>query len=230
MKPTDVTKGKAAQAKFSLDDMQGKWQEARREDLGKEAIPFTDTLLLQINGTQSVHSQGNTMTMRGPAAIDGAYLSLPTGDYEIKKLSAKELVLFDGETTTTLSKVSHFYKESLGKDSVKTETLATDNIQAESIIGDWNIYRRSAEAGSIPADHKMLKRMIITETADKKLTGRIEYGQENNGYNEEATFTIQGNTLLVVTDKTNLKLLNYKAQNGEFIFADEAGMIYYSKK
>lgn len=170
------------------------------------------------------------MTLRGQITMNDGYLQLPTGDFDVKNVQDNEFTISDGEVYNTLKRVHRFYRESLGKDSMKRHAAFEPTALATAdITGDWPVYRSRSESGPISGMVKIIRRLTITEAADKTLSGTIEFMEGNNSFKEQATFVLSGSELKATTPNGIWTILTLNASNGEFVFTDDTKMGYFSK-
>ena len=225
-----------AKALYSIEPMTGKWQEISRMS-GNETQDFTDTLLLDIkNGKGTVKDATSmSMAMTGAAMIDAPdILDIGGYGYKIKDLSESTLVLQDDDYVHRLKKVSSFYLENVGKDSItQANYFVPVNADMELLKGKWNVYRRQAAPGFITENTVLVKSFSILSGAGN--TGSGEIVTFNSGTNISENFpcviTLVGDGQLKVTSMKGDMIFNiYKADGKELVFGDEKGVMSYANK
>jgi hypothetical protein len=134
MESTKKTVIAAPPAKYTIDQLAGKWQEVKRMNTKSEMVDFTDSMSMTINGSKSeVRAGGMGMIMRGEAFIDApAVLHIAGDTYSIRTADKDVIVLKDDRYLRQFSRVSQFYFESAGKSTVKSldeNTVVKANIK-----------------------------------------------------------------------------------------------------
>jgi hypothetical protein len=225
----------APPAKYTIDQMAGKWQEVKRMNTKSEIVDFTDSLSMTINGGKSeVRAGGMGMIMRGEAAIDApATLNIAGDSYGIRTVDKDVIVLKDDQYLRQLNRVSQFYFENTGKVAVKSldeATAVTANIK--DLSGKWEVYRRTAKPGAITDSTVLFKSITLTEiTDDNTAKGEmVIYNGSNISQLLPCTVRILGTELSIISDKGPMIFNIYKAEGGDFVFGKTDGVTSYANK
>jgi hypothetical protein len=235
MESTKKTVIAAPPAKYTIDQLAGKWQEVKRMNTKSEMVDFTDSMSMTINGSKSeVRAGGMGMIMRGEAFIDApAVLHIAGDTYSIRTADKDVIVLKDDRYLRQFSRVSQFYFESAGKSTVKSldeNTIVKANIK--DLSGRWEIYRRTAKPGAITDSTVLFKSITVTEqTNDSTAKGEmVIYNGSNISQKLPCTVSLLGTELLIISEKGPMIFNVYKASGSEFVFGKEDGVTSYGKK
>lgn len=223
----------AVRGNFTLEQIQGKWQEHGRIATGSTAqLSYKDTLMINIVKTSAEVREGMSMNMKGEASInDGDNLNVAGDTYTIKSVANNQMILDDGEYLKTMQRVSTFYLELVGKDSVKKAAYNNGkNINLADLKGKWIVYRRQAKPGKITNDTELVKSISIDQVDDStKGKGEIVVYKNDLSEKLDCVFTIVGNTINVVSNNRKWTFTTYKAENNEFVFGQTDDLLYYAK-
>lgn len=222
-------------AKYTIDQMAGKWQEVKRMNTKSEIVDFTDSLSMTINGAKSeVRAGGMGMIMRGEAVVLApATLQIAGDSYGIRTVDKDVIVLKDDKYLRQLNRVSQFYFETTGKSPVKSldeNTAVTANIR--DLAGKWEIYRRTAKPGAITDSTVLFKSITLTEITDENTAKgeMVVYNGSNISESLPCTVRILGTELSIISDKGPMIFNIYKAEGGDFVFGKADGVTSYANK
>ncbi|MCP9752956.1 hypothetical protein [Ferruginibacter sp. HRS2-29] len=219
---------------FSLSQVQGKWQEAARRNLGSsEKLSYTDTLMIHISNDKAEVREGMSMNMKGDAAVEeGDNLSVAADVYIIRKIENDQMLLDDGEYLRTMQKVQTYYLETVGKDSIKhagyklPQTVLTDNL-----YGKWIVYRREAKPGAINSQTELVKSITILKgNAGSASKGEIVIYSKDLSEKLDCFVTLKDDNMEVVTKNKSWNFKTYLADNNEFVFGQAEEVMNYSKR
>lgn len=231
-----VTQATTVAPGFELEQLTGKWQEWKRITIvDKQAIAFTDTLMLNFNKRDKVEIRdGVSMALVGEAAIEKPNRLFLGGDsYSIISINNNQLVINDGEYVKHLKKKKAFYYESLGNIQVHSEDFTVAVKPDLSVVeGKWDIYRRQAAPGFINEQTDLLIKNISIQSPDEKGMANGEISLYTKSGTEKLPCTIQfgETTMHIDASDTHLDFNIYKTVTDEFIFGRKGGLMYYAKK
>jgi hypothetical protein len=235
--PVNTTTSKKGQVyNFTLEQLKGRWQEIKRTDPDKAALPVTDTIYLHFTDPDKVETRDGTKTiMRGVAFIDdpGNILVAAADVYTIGAVSPSELLLLDDDGTVhTLVKKEIFWRETLGKNPITDPVLDTPlDPDLSSLEGtSWTVYRRRAKPGAT-SNESVLIRYIksIKNNADKTATAELTFYSKDKTEVMPCTITIVKNQVEIKAGDHSWLMFVYKAEKDEFIFGDHKTLIYFAK-
>ena len=233
--PTTSTTNAGANSLYTINQLNGKWQEVRRISGNNSSAAFTDTMLILVNNGRGFikSDESMVMTMQGTASIEGSNTLAIAGDtYSIKKLSDRGLMLADDNETHILRRVPYFTYENAGKDSIVLPRYEVkENINLKNVSGKWQVYRRQAKPGFITENTMLIKYLTISNyNDDGTATGEIvTYNGDNIMQTSPATVSFSGGKLHISTDKGAWHYDVYRADDHEFIFGDSGGVMNYAK-
>jgi hypothetical protein len=235
--PVNTTTSKKGQVyNFTSEQLKGRWQEIKRTDPDKAALPVTDTIYLHFTDPDKVETRDGTKTiMRGVAFIDdpGNILVAAADVYTIGAVSPSELLLLDDDGTVhTLVKKEIFWRETLGKNPITDPVLDTPlDPDLSSLEGtSWTVYRRRAKPGAT-SNESVLIRYIksIKNNADKTATAELTFYSKDKTEVMPCTITIVKNQVEIKAGDHSWLMFVYKAEKDEFIFGDHKTLIYFAK-
>lgn len=225
----------APPAKYTIEQLAGKWQEVKRISKKYEFVDFTDSLSMTINGAESeIRAGGMGMIMRGEAYIEAPFMLNIAGDwFTIRNVEKDKIMLHDDKYVRKLNRVSQFYFETTGKVPVKSldeNTPVTANIK--DLTGKWEVYRRTAKPGVITDSTVLFKSVTITEIVDDNMAKgeMVVYNGSNISQSLPCTIRVLGTELSIISDKGPMIFNVYKADSGAFVFGKEDGVVSYAKK
>ena len=222
-------------AKYSLGQLDGKWQEVKRISIkSKEPIDFSDSLLMNFydGKVELKDATSMRMSMTGSAQIDAPNLLAVAGDiYSIRSLDKTKLVIDDGEFTRELQKKDQFYYETVGKIKIEKDSLSMPvAIDIKNVKGKWIVYSRQAAPGATSQQTALIKSLDITSISEDG----IAFGQAVF-YTSDITKVLpcqlitKGYEIKIVTDAYIWNFYTYKADGTEFVFGEKGKLVYYSK-
>ncbi|QNA43238.1 hypothetical protein [Lacibacter sediminis] len=221
---------------FTLAQLQGRWQETKRTDADKSALPIGDTIYLHFTEADKVETRDGTKTiMRGVAFIDepGNILVAAADVYTIGAISETELLLLDDDGTVhTLTKKDIFWRETLGKNAVTDPVLDTplDPNLADLAGINWTVYRRRAKPGAV-SNESVLIRYIksIKDNGDKTATAELTFYSKDKTEVMPCTITVVNNQIEVKSGGHSWLMYVYKVEKDEWIFGDHKTLLYFAK-
>lgn len=228
-------KDKKQQALYSLEQLQGKWQEAKRmETGGKTGLAFTDSLQLVFNGKKVEVKDATSMKMglKGEAQIESPNTLLVAADvFSILHLDKEKLILDDGEFVHELIKKEQFYSETVGKIIIEREIIIEPvDVDLKLLTGKWLVYRRQAEAGIRNEEQALIKSLDIKEIlSDSKASGDIVFFTNDITITMPCTFIFSAGNMTIDTEKYTWTFYTYKADGNEFVFGEQGKFLYYTK-
>ena len=234
MPPVTVIKPKP-RSFYTLEQLCGKWQEIKRTPVySKDAISFTDTLLMQFDSdkVEIKDAISMRMTMKGTAEIEPPYNLVAAGDeYIIKFLDKNKMILDDGENLKELHKKEIFYFETLGKLTIPMDSLNIPiNIDTKKLEGKWIVYRRQALAGSVDDDAVVIKSLdVFPSNTIGSALGQVVCYKSDVSESLPCKIVYGDANILVITDKYVWEFSTYKANGNEFVFGEAGRLLYYAK-
>lgn len=234
VEPVQVSKQKGP-GKYTLEQLQGRWQEVRRTATGtKPLIDFTDTLLLRIDGKKAEVKDATSMQigLKGEAQLeDPNTLTVAADVFSIISLDTSKLVLDDGEFTRELRKKSQYYYETLGRAVVEPEKFEEPvMVDIRKNFGRWTIYRRQAEAGMRNDEQALLKSFDIKEViSDIKGIGEVAFYTSDITETMPCTFLFSQGSMTIETEKHVWVFTTYKGDGTEIVFGEKGRFLYYAK-
>lgn len=235
--PVNTTAGKKGPVyNFTLSQLTGRWQETKRIDADKTALPINDTIYLHFTEGDKVETRDGTKTiMRGVAFIDepGNILVAAADVYTIGSLSANELFLLDDDGTVhTLTRKEIFWRETLGKNSVTDPVLDTplDPNLADLAGIDWTIYRRRSKPGAVGNDAVLIRYIkSIKNEGSKNATAELTFYTKDKTEVMPCTITVVNNQIEIKSGGNSWLMFVYKAEKDELIFGDHKTLLYFAK-
>ena len=222
-------------AKYSLNQLEGKWQEVNRTPAGsKEPTGFSDTLLMNFyNGKIKVkYASSMTIAVNGSVEIDAPNYLTAAGDiYTIRSLDKTKLVIDDGEFTRELEKKDQFYSETVSKIKEEKDTTTRPvNIDINNLKGKWLVYARKAEPGATDAQTPLIKSLdIISISEDGIAFGQVVFYTSDISKSVACQLITKDGVIKIVTDKDSWNFYAYKADGKEFVFGEAGKLVYYAK-
>lgn len=226
-------KTSAQQQIYTVEQLTGKWQEVKRLNLNGGPVDFTDSLQLNFNKRDSVIVRdGITISHKGLSSIsNGNKLGVAGDNYSINSLSKNLLVINDGEYLREFTRRKNFYYESMGKIILPAENISQPvSVDGRKLLGKWYIYRTQASPGEAQ-DSAVIKTINITQPqSNTTATGEITFTK--NAVTKTLPFEASMNKgVITLTTSEQIWQLNaYKADGKEFIFGNQGGLVYFSKK
>lgn len=236
-----VVKGRSATSQkrsavlptYSMEQLTGKWQEVRRRNLNGGPVDFTDSLQLNFNKRDSVIVRdGISFSHKGYAFIDNRNKLGVAGDnYSINSLSKNNLIINDGQYLREFTRRKNFYHESLGKIVVPAENISQPvSVEGKKLLGKWYVYRTQASPGE-SQDSALIKIInMVQSKSNTTATGEITFTK--NAVTKTLPFegSMDKGVITLVTSEQTWNLNTYKADGKEFIFGNQGGLVYFSKK
>lgn len=222
-------------AKYSISQLNGKWQEVKRVSVDSNlAVSFSDSLLLDFKEGEVEVKDATSMrmTMRGEAQIEAPNSLVAAADvFKIRSLNEKTLVVDDGEFVRELQKKEHFYYETLGKLKVEQDSVSKPvSIDIKNLKGKWLVYARKAVPGATNDQTALIKSLEINSISDDG----IAFG-EATFYTKDITKVLpcqvvtKEGAIKIVTDQYIWNFYTYKADGVEFVFGETGKLVYFAK-
>ena len=217
---------------YTMDQLTGKWQEVRRKNINGGPVDFTDSLQLNFNKRDSVIVRdGITMSHRGFANVTENKLAVAGDSYSINSLSKNTLVINDGEYLREFTRRKKFHYENMGKIVIPRDNLSDPvAIDGKKLTGKWYVYRTQAAPG-VTEDSAIIKNIRLVETySNGSAKGEITFTK--NAVTQTIPFeaSFEKGIMTLVTISQTWHLSAYKADGKEFIFGNQGGLVYFSKK
>lgn len=220
-------------APYTLEQLTGKWQEVRRRNLQGGPVDFTDSLQLNFSKRDSVVVRdGITISHKGLASIDnGNTLGVAGDKYSINSLSKNVLVINDGEYLREFTKRKNFYYESMGKIILPAENISLPvAVDGRKLLGKWYVYRTQASPGEAQ-DSAVIKTIsVLQPQSNTSAIGEITYTKNTITKTVPFEASMEKGIITLVTNDQTWHLNAYKADGKEFIFGNQGGLVYFSKK
>ncbi len=228
-------KKKEPVAKYSLSQLEGRWQEVKRIPAGsKESTDFRDTLLMKFDNSKVEvrYTSGMLMAVRGYAQIDAPNSLAAAGDaYSIRSLDNDKLVIDDGEFTREMQKKDIFYYETVGKLKEQKDSLSAPvSIDINNLKGKWLVYARKAEPGYVTAETALIKSLDINSITEEGIAfGQVVLYSTDLSKTFSCQVVTKDGLIKIITEKDTWSFYAYKADGKEFIFGETGKLVYYSK-
>lgn len=222
-------------SKYSINQLQGKWQEVKRISVkDNNTVDFTDSLLMIFTGSKVTLKDVTSMrmTMNGEAETAAPNTLIVAGDtYSILSLGTAKLVIKDDEFTRELEIRSQLQYESYGKVKIETDTLSNPvNIDIHILKGNWFIYAKKAEPGSVSDKTALIKSLNINSINDEGIAfGEVAFYVSGITRTAACQLVTQRGVLKIISDKESWTFTIYKADGKEFIFGEKGKLVYFSK-
>lgn len=221
---------------YTLEELQGKWQEFKRTDYRGNEVAFGDSLQLNFTDSDKVATRtsiSSSMSMTGAASIDGDNnLTAAADAYTIKSFGKNEMVLDDNDQYLhQFKKVDMYWYEMLGKTSVKQDTYDSSvQTKLANILGNWSVYKKTAKPGAVTNDMQIINYLNITKKlSDTTASGDITFYKGQSSQQLPCTVTLSGSNIKIVAAPSSWSLSVYQADGTNFIFGND-GLLYFSKK
>ena len=227
--------GRVPAAKYSISQLNGKWQEVKRTPIkGKTAIAFSDTLLMSFDKDKVELKDATSMkmTMQGTAEISAPNSLIVAGDiYSIRSLDKTKLVIDDGEFIRELHKKDQYYYETFGKIKVERDSFSHPiNIDLNNMKGKWIVYSRQAAPGATSEQTALIKSLEINNvSADGIAFGQVTYYVVDITKTISCQLVTKDGELRIVSEAYIWNFFAYKADNTEFVFGETGKLIYFTK-
>lgn len=239
VRPIDMSKGTpvpAANAMYTIGQLNGNWQEFRRTDENNHRQEFTDTLLISIKNNRGMVKDQISMNMEmvGDASVEPpATLAIAGDTYTIKRADNRILVLQDDGYIHIMKKVAYFNYQTAGKDSiVPPRYTVLNDINLRNLSGKWFVYRRQAVPGYINENTTLIKSVsVLNYNEDGSASGEVVTykGEDNISEPSPCTISFTGGKLNINSKSGSMWFSVLKADGNEFIFGDERGVMNYAK-
>jgi lipocalin len=222
-------------AKYSLSQLEGKWQEVKRIPAGaQEPTTFTDTILMKFYNDKAEvkYATSMTMGMKGPAQIDAPNSLVAAGDfYTIRSLDKNQLIVDDGEFTREFHKTALFYYEMARKAEEKKDSVPTPvSIDISNLKGKWFVYARKAEPGAVTTETLLIKSLeIVSVSEDSIAFGQVVLYTTDASKVFQCQVVTKDGLIKIITEKNSWSFYAYKADGKEFIFGETGKLVYYAK-
>ncbi len=222
-------------ARYQISQLNGKWQEIKRESVeSKKSVDFTDSLVMifRDNSVTIKDITSMRMTMNGEAEIETPDMLYAAGDeYRILFLDAQKLIIRDDSITRELEKRETLSYEQYGKDLIRkdsiTEPVITD---MHTLKGNWFIYNRKAEPGTVGGNTALLKSLEINTVNDDGIAfGKVQYYVSGITKSADCQLVTQQGKIKIITERDSWTFSIYKADGKEFIFGEKGKLVYFAK-
>lgn len=228
-------KNKVPEAQFTLSQLEGKWQEVKRNTAAKkDSDEFTDSLLLHfINEKVEVrYATSMLMSMNGSAQIIAPNTLAAAGDeYTILSLNSNKLVVDDGEFIREFQKKDQFYFETAVKLKEQSDSVSNPvSIDINQLKGKWNVYARKALPGATDKQTAIIKSLEIVSISDDGIAfGQVVFYSLDISKTLPCQMVTKDGVIKIITEKDTWNFYAYKADGKEFIFGETGKLVYYSK-
>ena len=222
-------------ARYQISQLNGKWQEVKRESVqSKTSVDFTDSLVMifRDNSVTIKDITSMRMTMNGEAEIEAPDMLYAAGDeYNILFLDAQKLIIKNDSITRELEKretlsYEQYGREIIRKDSI-TEPVLTD---MHTLKGNWFIYNRKAEPGTVGGNTALLKSLEINTVRDDGVAfGKVQYYISGITKSADCQLVTQQGKIKIITERDLWTFSIYKADGKEFIFGEKGKLVYFAK-
>ncbi len=222
-------------ARYHISQLSGKWQEIKREPVSsKTAVDFTDSLVMIIrdNDVTIKDITSMRMTMNGEAEIEAPDVLYAAGDaYTILFLDSQKLIVKDDDFTRELEKRESLSYEQYGKELTRKDSLADPVItDMHTLKGNWFIYSRKAEPGSVTGNTALIKSLEVNTVNDDGIAfGKVVFYVSGITKSAECQLVTQRGMIKIITERDSWSFNIYKADGKEFIFGEKGKLLYFAK-
>lgn len=223
-----------ATAWYKIEDLQGYWKEIERASADWKNISFTDTILLKINGTNSLTRLKGTMNMdlRGAAMIEAPnYLNISADRYTIEKAGENNLTLRNEAGHHIFIKIKEFPEGIVYDNSKPDELTMVASTDPAKLQGEWEVYRRDAEPGYISAKTTLIKIFNITNVSGVTAKGNVGVYDGKNILNTlTATYNFVAGKMIVALPNQTLSYDVFEATENTLVFGKKGELVNYARK
>lgn len=225
---------KEQDAWFKIEDLRGSWKEVSRKNILDQNISYTDTILLKIDGANSLTKVMGSMgfALKGAAIIEDLdYLNISEDRYKILKADKKNLRLKTHKYKHQFIKISSF-PQGVNYAPPKTEVLKkVVTVDISQIKGDWEVYRRDAAPGFITDKTVLVKSFTIADFSGKIAKGTMAcYDSKNVILPLLATYNFEAGKMEITLTATTFHFTVYEANARNMIFGEKDGVMNYARK
>ncbi len=219
---------------YKIQDLKGYWKEENRKNAVGKIVSFTDTLLMKINGSNSLTKVIGSMglDLKGAAMIEAPnFLNIAADHYTILKADRNSLQLKNEDGLHYFMKTNKF-PEGINYAAPKTDELKkVESVDVALLQGDWEVYRRDAAPGFITDKTVLVKSFTIADIKGKMAKGTMNtYDGKNIIYPLIATYNFEESKMEISMSGTTLHLTVYEATPLNMIFGKKDGVMNYARK
>ena len=222
-------------ARYHISQLSGKWQEIKRESVSsKTSIDFSDSLVMifRDNNVTIKDIISMRMTMNGDAEIEAPDMLIAAGDsYSILFLDTQKLIIKDDSLTRVLEKREHLSYEQYGKDTIRKDSLSEPVItDMHTLKGNWFIYSRKAEPGTVTGNTALIKSLEVNTVNDDGIAfGKVLFYVSGITKSADCQLVTQRGMIKIITEQDSWTFTIYKADGKEFIFGEKGKLVYFAK-
>lgn len=222
-------------ARYQISQLDGKWQEVKRvPDSAKSPVGYTDSLVMifRENKVTVKDITSIRMTMNGEAEIEAPDMLIAAGDsYSILFLDTQKLIIKDDSLTRVLEKREHLSYEQYGKDTIRKDSLSEPVItDMHTLKGNWFIYSRKAEPGTVTGNTALIKSLEVNTVNDDGIAfGKVLFYVSGITKSADCQLVTQRGMIKIITERDSWTFTIYKADGKEFIFGEKGKLVYFAK-
>ena len=222
-------------ARYHISQLSGKWQEIKRESLSsKTSIDFSDSLVMifRDNNVTIKDITSMRMTMNGEAEVEAPDMLIAAGDaYSILFLDSRKLIIKDDSLTRELEKRENLSYEQYGKDTIRKDSLSEPVItDMHTLKGNWFIYSRKAEPGTVTGNTALIKSLEVNTVNDDGIAfGKVLFYVSGITKSADCQLVTQQGMIKIITERDSWSFNIYKADGKEFIFGEKGKLLYFAK-
>jgi hypothetical protein len=227
---------------YTIEQLQGKWQEYKRTDHNNNDVPFTDSLQFSFWDKDSAQTQSSARArykMVGIAEKDDDNTLMVAGDpYTVQYISKDKIELEDDDNIYWFTKTDDFFiganKISSDNADSKDEFGAPVQTSLNTIMGNWSVYKKDVKPGVVNDKTWLIRYLNITTQTGSNTANAIVtvYTRANadssTTVQKTATVTLNGTNVKIVTDTNTWDMPVYQADANNFVFGFKA-FRYYCK-
>ena len=218
---------------YSIIQFEGKWMEIERRDRkNHKRVDVTDTIFLKFTpGNNVLTRNGMAMDMKGKASIQPGNELLAAADvYDIISLNKDQVILDDRDKFVhILKREDRFWYEVLPSLAVTPAKYSDPvKVSTSNMIGNWMVYRRDAEPGSVSNDAYLIKSINIKRSDGNMAWGTVGFFHHDKTDSMACVISVSEKSFDIATKEHNWSMLMYKANGDEMVFG-KPELKYYCK-
>ena len=151
--------------------------------------------------------------------------------YSILFLDSQKLIVKDDDFTRELEKRESLSYEQYGKELTRKDSLADPVItDMHTLKGNWFIYSRKAEPGSVTGNTALIKSLEVNTVNDDGIAfGKGVFYVWGITKSAECQLVTQRGMIKIITERDSWSFNIYKADGKEFIFGEKGKLLYFAK-
>jgi hypothetical protein len=216
-----------ASAQYEISNIQGKWQEASRNQKKKNDIPFTDTMRIEIiaSGYTMIRYQEG-VTIIGEASIEKNKLKVKEESFEIVKAAENELQLAEKGIIHVFKRADEYSAAPIKK-VIPTAQEGLKNIDYKTIKGKWTCYRKTDP--TFDKGKAYIKQLEIKDSTKLNMLVEVAFHTMDTLYYSNMFMSTQNDTFILKDDSKQIELQVVMSDGEEMILRQDK-ITYYFKQ